>query len=464
MAKKNQSIYPFKIIEPKFTLESKLHIDNFFKLYKDFRGYRSALGFLFYFIEKYDIKNLTMEDFNFINELIEEENTKSKKGTFIKTFFEYLYAYDIINDTRFDDIWIKADKKNYFDKKIYGVKENKIVVETSHEPKKKIIDFGKLNDIEDLVKQTVERKNIVRCFVAWYLLFETNLLPVYIREIKRDSYTEKGVLDSEGNEIVLPENCQEFWYEYHKRNKNGFGDLDKCIKNLGNMVGLDNLTPTEIKNTRDAVRIVCFNCEQAYKNNFENWVSVNGRIVCKKCSEELKKNTKYSIDEIEQEQIESNEPKTNLSAIYTFEQLKKKYLKTDYLSRHKKQIEIGDLGEAFVFDREFEKLKNTDYCYMLESKSDDETNGYDILSFELDGTEIFIEVKTSENVGLPFYISEHERKVAEKLINEGKRYSIYRVENILADCSDDVIVTIINNIFDSSKYKFETYQWRVGII
>ncbi|MNF66851.1 hypothetical protein D3C84_486500 [compost metagenome] len=57
----------------------------------------------------------------------------------------------------------------------------------------------------------------------------------------------------------------------------------------------------------------------------------------------------------------------------------------------------------------------------------DSAAGYDILSFELDGSERFIEVKTTTGpVSTPFYISENEVAVSRQL---QERFWLYRVHS-----------------------------------
>lgn len=185
-------------------------------------------------------------------------------------------------------------------------------------------------------------------------------------------------------------------------------------------------------------------------------------MICIECAESLKKNLRIKIEAIPELQ-DILESEVNISpSFYTFKQLIQKYKKTDYLAKHKRQIEIGDLGEAYVLDREYEKLINTKYFDMIEDKSVNASNGYDILSFEKkDGTELYIEVKTSEFIGIPFYMSEPERKIAEQFLNEEKNYVIYRIENILADNIDEIKCTKINDIFNTSSFIFQPISWKI---
>lgn len=85
--------------------------------------------------------------------------------------------------------------------------------------------------------------------------------------------------------------------------------------------------------------------------------------------------------------------------------------KRDYESLNRIKKEIGDSGEELVFKHEQAKLVGTAYTPTKVSESDD-TLGYDIVSFETDGTEIHIEVKTQSKGKFEsgdFYLSANEK-------------------------------------------------------
>lgn len=106
--------------------------------------------------------------------------------------------------------------------------------------------------------------------------------------------------------------------------------------------------------------------------------------------------------------------------------------KKDYEKESRKLKMLGDRGEKIVFDLEVKKLieagkddlaKKVD---RVSLKSD--SYGYDILSFELDGSERHIEVKSStSNVGSAnFFLSDYELKTAKS----SKNYYIYMVYGV----------------------------------
>ena len=94
----------------------------------------------------------------------------------------------------------------------------------------------------------------------------------------------------------------------------------------------------------------------------------------------------------------------------------------------KEKKDIGQMGEEKVI--EYEKRYLTDngrndlanHVQQISKKSISE--GYDILSFDLDGNKKFIEVKTTKNSSDCFYLSDNELNVARQLNHQ---YWIYKV-------------------------------------
>ncbi|TFB21800.1 DUF3883 domain-containing protein [Filobacillus milosensis] len=130
-----------------------------------------------------------------------------------------------------------------------------------------------------------------------------------------------------------------------------------------------------------------------------------------------------------------------------------------YLKKHKRQMEIGDYGEECVYQHEKTKLLGTKYYNMIDkTKANNPSNGYDILSYTKDGTPLYIEVKTSKNIGLDFHITPHQLKVATYMRNQGMKYMIYFIKDVY---SDDPKFMVIDDILEESKYHFEPTGYRV---
>ena len=105
-------------------------------------------------------------------------------------------------------------------------------------------------------------------------------------------------------------------------------------------------------------------------------------------------------------------------------------------SRPTLNIETGIQGENYVYKYEVNKLKKhgrDDLAKKVVKQCEDKTcfPGYDIKSFDIDGNEIYIEVKSSKSMSKKnFYISSNEIKAAKKY---KKNYFIYRVVNSLTN-------------------------------
>lgn len=96
-----------------------------------------------------------------------------------------------------------------------------------------------------------------------------------------------------------------------------------------------------------------------------------------------------------------------------------------------KAEEIGRLGESYVYEREKQKLFNCgkiDLANKVKMISHENVAaGYDVLSFDADGQEKYIEVKTTVGTGGSFEFTSNELAVAKKLRDN---YWIYRVTRI----------------------------------
>ncbi len=103
----------------------------------------------------------------------------------------------------------------------------------------------------------------------------------------------------------------------------------------------------------------------------------------------------------------------------------------DYIAQHKSNIDIGMAGENFVLEYERECVRKynlpEDKEVVWISKDVGDGLGYDILSYDSQGNEIFIEVKTTPgDEKSSFYITANELLKSEQ---EKERYFLYRVFN-----------------------------------
>lgn len=104
--------------------------------------------------------------------------------------------------------------------------------------------------------------------------------------------------------------------------------------------------------------------------------------------------------------------------------------KVDFLKKAKNQKKLGFAGEAMVLKYERDRLIAAGKKKLAErvrhvSKEDGDGAGYDILSFEINGDQKYIEVKTTTgNESAPFMITAKELKFSEL---NSKNYYLYRV-------------------------------------
>lgn len=107
--------------------------------------------------------------------------------------------------------------------------------------------------------------------------------------------------------------------------------------------------------------------------------------------------------------------------------------KIDYVLRQKENSRLGKAGEQWVFECEKKRLVAAGRKDLAKKVNwvarEDDSKGYDILSFDEDGEEFFIEVKTTNGGACtPFYISALEMALSHACPS---KYRLYRVYNFL---------------------------------
>ena len=107
----------------------------------------------------------------------------------------------------------------------------------------------------------------------------------------------------------------------------------------------------------------------------------------------------------------------------------------DYIETNKANKTLGVEGELFVLEYEKECVKKYNLplakCVRHISVDEGDGLGYDILSYDSQGNEIYIEVKTTEGgEKTSFYITANELLKSEQ---EKEKYFLYRVYNFDKD-------------------------------
>jgi hypothetical protein len=108
--------------------------------------------------------------------------------------------------------------------------------------------------------------------------------------------------------------------------------------------------------------------------------------------------------------------------------------KRDYLQREQENSSVGEAGEKLVFESEKRRLIKEKCPKLAEkvewiSKDKGDGAGYDILSWQKDGREKYIEVKTTK-LGLesPFYFSEVENDFSKEFSNAFFLYRVFEIK------------------------------------
>ncbi len=132
----------------------------------------------------------------------------------------------------------------------------------------------------------------------------------------------------------------------------------------------------------------------------------------------------------------------------------------DFQARAKEQKDLGDAGENLVKQHEIDFLISINR--VKEAERVDivkDGNGYDVYSFDENGLEKFIEVKTTTGgEDAPFYLSDHEAAFMRQHPNQ---YRIYRVYNYSAENNFGEFFELTGDV--ESQLVLEPIQFRVLI-
>lgn len=138
--------------------------------------------------------------------------------------------------------------------------------------------------------------------------------------------------------------------------------------------------------------------------------------------------------------------------------------KIDWTGLNDSRSELGRLGENFAIRYETNRVlkfapQDTERIIHLSDEQGDGA-GFDIISLNDDGTNRFIEVKTTKgSLDTPFYMTENERAFFDLYKNERNLF-IYRVYNFDSiEQSGSIEVIPANEIF--VKYQFDPISYKV---
>src|SRR5690606_6911494 len=123
----------------------------------------------------------------------------------------------------------------------------------------------------------------------------------------------------------------------------------------------------------------------------------------------------------------------------------------NYIQNNIENKRIGDLGELWVMKREEQRLVRANRPKLAGkikhvAKDIGDGLGYDVLSYDQDGNEIFIEVKTTRGkVNSTFFITRNE---LEKSKIEQQYYRLYRVYNFNEETESAELMIIHGDLSD----------------
>lgn len=136
--------------------------------------------------------------------------------------------------------------------------------------------------------------------------------------------------------------------------------------------------------------------------------------------------------------------------------------KVNYLEIEANNIALGDAGEQFVMNFEKARLIRAGKESLADrieqvSVTQGPSAGFDVLSFEENGSDRYIEAKTTKNgKNTPFYVTPNELRFSQE---NAKRYHLYRIFRFRADPR---VFTLQGNLNELCDLKPSEYLARVG--
>jgi hypothetical protein len=306
----------------------------------------------------------------------------------------------------------------------------------------------------------------LRSDFCFYLLYYLGIEKETLETIKKSNYYN-GELVIGNKQYDIPSKYKKV---FETRKNTGFTNLQKdYISPLGKLLEINNLLPSHITKARKQNTLNCPNCGKPYLLEADKWKAINNLILCNVCFDELSKNENIKKNVIYNRKINllSEQDKSNIElSVSSFDAYKSNMPKViDYAELNRRLEEIGKLGEKYVYEYEVTRLKKagSDYHTEVDDRiASNPSNGYDILSYDVDGSEVWIEVKTTTSIDekTPFFMSKNQIDTMENCIKNGVKYRVYRVLNIWAENKDDIQLKkydIVRNgegfIFEDTSYK-----------
>jgi len=141
-----------------------------------------------------------------------------------------------------------------------------------------------------------------------------------------------------------------------------------------------------------------------------------------------------------------------------------KRVRPDYSGQEANNRKLGLAGELLVLTYEKKRLESSDNLELANkvqhtSVEEGDGAGYDIKSFDVDGSVLFIEVKTTKGAkSTPFYISSNELEFAEQ---HKDSYQLYRVYNYNKKTNSGKLFVIGGESIGDLSFEPTTYRVKV---
>lgn len=277
------------------TEQTQKVVSDFLKYYKPIShsSYISAISNLFYVTGKGDVTLLDIADLRHMQEIFRNKETKGSDDKYTESFFKYIYAFNIIkNPQGFEKVWIKEKLISHFN----GLLKKTNEVKKEYSPALTLEEITSIQQLMDLDYQ--DNMRMLKISFYWYLIFQTDCTVNEILKLVASDYDYEShtIKTNTGNEYYVPDKYEELFAYLNTRTYSGFNTVNEYITKLSTIMGIRKITPQMIKNARKENMIKCSLCGNDYINTNENWVSINNRIICVNCGEDLKKKQYHGRD------------------------------------------------------------------------------------------------------------------------------------------------------------------------
>lgn len=416
-------------------------------------NYITAIKGMLAIFNKDSLSEITYDDYEKIRNYYRTEDSNLRtQDRYRISFIKFLIAGDIIKDKRFYNEWSEKTLKTQLKQKRDG--------SGGRIEKSDVLSFDDMSKINEFIsRDKFHDYDMAKMAFAIYMILEAGCEVEELRKFDSSMY-ECGLFISDyDKEYIIPQRFRFLFEENVLVGEKDFKSLNNLMRKAGENLNLEigKLIPMNIKNARNISMLCCPICRNKYMNYADNWKVLNGKVVCLKCSNEFKNKYKGASLEI----LESIIKTVSVSEEFLNKQ-KELNEKIDYLKLHELQIRIGDLAEEYVYEFELSKLNGTKYSGLVDrTKAYNPENGYDILSYDMYGNHIYIEVKgTTKSWDDEFYITNHEIETMRRLNILPNRYYIYRVSNLLGNVND-IELNIIEDFIDNPDFKLKAETWKV---